>query len=224
MKYLKLFENWNEISDSVKEELKKNYEKYVMDKDYIPNLIKEKIEQSFPYNSPIIQQIKFDTKWDPITFNELSEINSKLGNNSIYGPNLSDFSNVCVAGLLYITADKFFTRKGDHPSDETAVINERIDSALAKATKELDGKLWLPPKSSLDNSGSHGLNCFVRDKKVGTKLPPSNWYNQISGIKPNSANAPEWFKNSGVWGNNPAHAKIVFGVWLVLDKTYCEAK
>lgn len=217
MKYIKPFENWNE---TLKEKLKENYEKFVMDKDYIPNLIKEKIEESFGHNSPIIQQIKIDFKWEPIALVELSEINSKLGFNTIrfngYGPNLSNLSNVCVAGLLSITFDQFFTRKGDHHSDETAVINERIDSALAKATKEIGSLLALPPNSLLDNSGSHGPNCFVRDKKIGTKLPPDSWYNQISGIRPPG--------NQSTWGNNWYDKNIVFTTWLVLDKSYCEDK
>jgi len=48
----------------------------------------------------------------------------------------------------------------------------------------------LPSNSLLDNSGSHGPNCFVRDKKIGT----TDTYDK----------------------------KIVFNIWLVLDKSYCE--
>ena len=185
--------NWKPILNEMinptqKEWLKNNYEKFVMDKDYISNLIKEKIEESLGYNSPIIKQMKFDFNWEPIAFNELSETNSKLAFNSGHGPNISDFSaKVCAAGLLRITINKFL-RKGDHLSDETAVINERMDSALAKATKDIGSKLMLPPNSFLDNSGSHGPNCFVRDKKIGTTIDDK---------------------------------KIVFNIWLVLDKSYC---
>ena len=209
MKYLKLFESWNETK---KEELKKNYEKYVMDKDYIPNLIKEKIEESFGYNSPIIQQIEVDFKWDPIAFNELSE------EGYLHNTDLSDDSknNVCVAGILRTTFDPFYTKKGDHFSDETAVINERMDSALAKATKELGSKLMLPYKSFLDNSGSHGPNCFIRDKKIGMIIPEDGWYNQIMGIRPPG--------NRSTWGNDWYRRKIVFTTFLVLDKSYCEDK
>ena len=52
MKYVKLFENFD------KDTLKKDYERILMSKDYIPNLINNKIKEAFPYNSPIIQQIK----------------------------------------------------------------------------------------------------------------------------------------------------------------------
>jgi len=211
MKHIKLFEAF----------ISENYEKYVMDKDYIPNLIKEKIKESFGYESPIIQQIDVSFDWEPIPFNELSDCRSKLRYNYSeagwnVGPKISDvqWSNVCVAGLLRIIFEQFYTTKNGHHSDETAVINEKIDSALAKATKELKSKLELPPDSSLDNSGSHGPNCFVRDRKKGTELPPDSWYNQIMGIKPPN-NRPNW-------GNNWYDRKIRFTTWLVLDKSYCE--
>lgn len=206
MKFLKLFESWNE---SEKEELKKNYEEYVMNKDYIPNLMKEKIEESFGYNSPIIQQIKVDFKWEPIAFNELSEKN--FGQSVV-----SNSSDVCVAGLLSTTFDPFYTKKGDHLSDETAVINERMDSALVKATKELGSKLSLPYKSFLDNSGSHGPNCFIRDKKNGMIIPEDGWYSQIKGIRPPG--------NRTTWNNDWHRRNIVFYTWLVLDKSYCQDK
>lgn len=205
MKYLKLFENWD-LNETQKEELKKNYEKYVMDKDYIPNLVKEKIKESFGYNSQIIKQIKFDFRWESIPFNKLSETRDKIRFSSMHhnGPNISDvqWTNVCVVGVLRIIADQFFTQTNDgYPSDETAVINERIDSALAKATEELKSKFLLPPKSSLDNSGSHGPNCFVRDKKDGLIAPRS--------MKPNPF-------------ASPYDKQIIFTTWLVLDKSYCE--
>ena len=42
MKYLKLFESFLE-----KDKLKEGYEKFVMSKDYIPNLIEKKNKRSF---------------------------------------------------------------------------------------------------------------------------------------------------------------------------------
>jgi hypothetical protein len=53
MKYLKLFESFLD-----KDKLKEGYEKFVMSKDYIPNLIEKKIQEAFS-NHPILHQIKF---------------------------------------------------------------------------------------------------------------------------------------------------------------------
>jgi len=199
MKYLKLFESFLE-KDTLKEE---GYEKYVMSKDYIPNLIEKKIKEAFS-GSPILDQIKFSVEWDPCPFDKL--IN--LQNN---GRMIQTTIDVCVAGGLRIIADKYFTQKqdqyapySDQYSDELAVIMERISWVLAKATKDLDGKLILPPNRYLEDS-SHGPICFLRNKTNSTHpaftgMPDDD---SLPGRKPYSMSS---------------NKKLTINTWLCLDK------
>lgn len=194
MKYLKLFESFLD-----KDKLKEGYEKYVMSKDYIPNLIEKKIKEAFPYGSPIVDQIKFSVEWDPCPFDKLK---SDMGLN-LSSPN-KHLIDVCVAGGLRIIADKYFTKKQDHYSDELAVIMERISWVLAKATKDLDGKLILPPQQYLDDS-SHGPICFLRNKtnrthSAFTGMPDDD---SFPGRKPYSMSS---------------NKKLTIYTWLCLDK------
>jgi hypothetical protein len=195
MKYLKLFESFLE-KDTLKEE---GYEKYVMSKDYIPNLIEEKIKKAFPYNSPILDQIKFSVEWEPTPFDELK---------SDHGLNLASpnkhLIDVCVAGRLRIIADKYFTRKQDHFSDELAVIMERISWVLAKTTQDLDGKLILPHQYLEDSS--HGPICFLRNKTDST-------HSAFTGM-PDDDSFP------GRKGYSmSSNKKLTITTWLGLDKS-----
>ena len=198
MKYLKLFESFLE-----KDKLKESYEKYVMSKDYIPNLIEKKIKEAFPYGSPIGDQIKFSVEWDPCPFDKLINARNNMGLH-LASPN-NHLIDVCVAGGLRIIADKYFTQKQDHYSDELAVIMERISWVLAKATKDLYGKLILPPNRYLEDS-SHGLNCFLRNKTdrthpVFTGMPDDD---SLPGRKPYSMSS---------------NKKLTITTWLGLDKS-----
>jgi hypothetical protein len=197
MKHLKLFESFLD-----KEKLKEGYEKFVMSKDYIPNLIEKEIKEAFPYNSPIIDQIKFSVEWKPIPFDKLINFKSNMGLH-LGSPN-SHLIDVCVAGCLLIIADKYFTRKQDHYSDELAVIMERISSVLAKATQDLDGKLILPPSQYLEDS-SHGPICFLRNKTNAT--------NALFTGMPDDDSFP------GRKGYSlSSNKKLTITTWLCLDK------
>jgi hypothetical protein len=194
MKYLKLFESFLE-----KDKLKEGYEKFVMSKDYIPNLIEKKIKEAFSYNSLILDQIKFSVEWEPTPFDELK---SDMGLN-LSSPN-KHLIDVCVAGRLRIIADKYFIQKQDHYSDELAVIMERISWVLAKTTQDLDGKLILPPHQYLEDS-SHGPICFLRNKtdrthSAFTGMPDDD---SFPGRKPYSMSS---------------NKKLTINTWLCLDK------
>jgi hypothetical protein len=198
MKYVKLFENFD------KETLKKDYERIVMSKDIIPNLIKNKIKEAFDYNSPIIHQIKFDVIWEPITFDELYKLNSNKSNLEN-----EQLANVCVAGRLQIIADKFFTKKYDSYSDEIAVINERVDWVLSKSTEVLKKELILPSNTHLDNTGSHGPNCFIRNKTRKTH--------------PAFTGMPDDDSFPGRLPYDPsANKKFKITTWFCLDESYLD--
>jgi hypothetical protein len=196
MKYLKLFESFLD-----KDKLKEGYEKFVMSKDYIPNLIEKKIQEAFS-NHPILHQIKFSVEWEPTPFDELIKFNSDMGLN-LLSPN-SHLLDVCVAGCLRIIADKYFTVKQDDYSDELALIMERISSVLAKATQDLNGKLILPPSQYLEDS-SHGPICFLRNKTKATH--------------PAFTGMPDDDSFPGRKGYNPSsNKKLTITTWLCLDK------
>ncbi len=198
MKYLKLFESFLD-----KDKLKEDYEKFVMSKDYIPNLIEKKIEEAFPYGSPIRDQIKFSVEWDPVPFDELIKFNSDMGLN-LSSPN-SHLIDVCVAGCLRIIADKYFTQKQGHYSDELAVIGERIAWVLAEATEDLYEKLVLPPHQYLEDS-SHGPICFLRNK--------------TNAIHPRFTGMPDDDSFPGRKGYSPSsNKKLTITTWLCLDKS-----
>ena len=142
MKYLKLFESWN---GTQKEELKKNYEKYVMDKDYIPNIIRDLIKKHLSkewWDENSASSI--DVKWEPIPFKELEYENR-------YKKNHKEFNNVCYVGEL--------TLKTDFARGSGAMLGERFDMILAKATKQLDEVILLPYRGEMDDS-SHGPISF----------------------------------------------------------------
>lgn len=201
MKYLKLFESFLE-----KDKLKEGYEKFVMSKDYIPNLIEKKIKKAFS-GSPILDQIKFSVEWEPTPFDELK---SDMGLN-LASPN-KHLIDVCVAGRLRIIADKYFTHKqsqehpfADHYSDELAVIMERISWVLAKSTQDLYGKLILPPHQYLEDS-SHGPICFLRNKTDRT-------HSAFTGM-PDDDSFP------GRKGYSlSSNSKLTITTWLGLDKS-----
>ncbi len=197
MKYLKLFENFLD-----KETLKNSYEKYAMSKDYIPNLIEKNIEEAFPYNSLIADQIKFSVVWEPTPFDELINFKKEMGLN-LMSPN-SHLVDVCVAGRLQIIADKYFTVKQGHYSDELQVIRERIDWVLAKTTQDLQDKLFLAPRQYLDDS-SHGPICFLRNKTnakhpVFTGMPDDDSFPGRRPYDPSS------------------NKKLTITTWLALDR------
>jgi len=197
MKYLKLFESFLE-----KDKLKEGYEKFVMSKDYIPNLIEKKIKEAFS-NSPILDQIKFSVVWDPVPFDKLINFRNNMGLN-LASPN-KHLIDVCVAGCLRIIADKYFTVKQDHYSDELAVIMERISWVLAKATEDLYEKLVLPPHQYLEDS-SHGPICFLRNKTnrthpAFTGMPDDDSFPGRKGYSLSS------------------NKKMTINTWLCLDKS-----
>ena len=197
MKYLKLFESFLD-----KDKLKEGYEKFVMSKDYIPNLIEKKIEEAFS-NSPILDQIKFSVEWNPVPFDELINFRNNMGLD-LASPN-SHLIDVCVAGRLRIIADKYFTVKEDHYSDELAVIMERISWVLAKATEDLNKKLVLPPRQYLEDS-SHGPICFLRNKTnrthpAFTGMPDDDSFPGRKGYSLSS------------------NKKLTINTWLCLDKS-----
>jgi len=107
MKYIKLFEEWSPnlgYNESEKEELKKNYEKYVMDKDYIPKMIKDLIKKHLSerwHPHPTLDMV--EVTWEPEPFEELAKqkgiIKKKEFNDATYAGKLtlkSDFANTPI--------------------------------------------------------------------------------------------------------------------------------
>jgi hypothetical protein len=169
-KYIKLFEEWCPnlgYNESEKEQLKTDYEKFVMSKDYIPNMIRDLLKKhlkgkfsDFEPGNPFAIEIR----WEPVTFEEL-----KLKNNI---PNKKkEFYDVCFAGILTLNAP--FARHYDRTdgggfNDQRLVLSERFDKILAEATKLLPLDLPVPnnkPDYWIKNpkvcDTSHGPKTFI---------------------------------------------------------------
>jgi hypothetical protein len=163
VKHLKLFEEWSPnlgYNESQKEQLKTAYEKYVMSKDYIPNMIRDLFKKhlkgkfsDFKPENPFAIEIS----WEPVPFEQL-----KLKNNI---PNKKkELYDVCFAGIL--TLNSPYARS--HVGDQRLVMGERFDKILAEATKLLPLDLPVPnnkPDYWIKNpevyDTSHGPKTFI---------------------------------------------------------------
>jgi len=142
LKYLELFEEWSPnlgYNESEKEQLKKDYEKYVMSRDYIPNMIKDLLkkhikQEEFTDFRPS-NAFAIEIRWEPVPFEQL-----KLKNN--ISNKKKEFYDVCFAGILTLNSPFARSLSGD----QRPVMGERFDKILAEATKLLPLDLPVPNK------------------------------------------------------------------------------
>jgi hypothetical protein len=171
VKHLKLFEKWSSnlgYNESEKEQLKTDYEKYVMSKDYIPNMIRDLFKKhlkgkfsDFDNNG---NAFAIEIRWEPVPFEKL-----KLRNN--ISNKKKEFYDVCFAGILTLNspyARSYDSTAGGGFDDQRLLMGERFDKILAEATKLLPLDLPVPnnmpdywTKNREVYDTSHGPKTFI---------------------------------------------------------------
>jgi hypothetical protein len=189
VKHLKLFEEWSPnlgYNESEKEQLKTDYEKYVMSKDYIPNMIRDLFNKHMSGDWTNWKDIdgspmKLDVTWEPEPFKDLAKQKGMVKK--------KEFNDVTYAGRLTLKSDFAntpirYNGRGEAIAggDYRMVLGERFDMILVQATKLLP--LDLPPRGQMDDS-SHGPISFRQIDNTYTlkqEFDKPNQYKAIFGL------------------------------------------